>query len=591
MSATGGWHDLAQQGAALADSEARFRSIFQASPIGIAVVGLDGSWLRINPALAKIIGYDETELLARDFQSITHPDDLAADLALVQQLLAGEIPDYQMRKRYLGKDGRTVWCLLSVTLLRDEHGAPLHFLSQIVDVDAEHAATAVVEAVLTTLPDPVFLIEATGRVRRANAAAEELLGRSEAELHHIAFSEVVVRGSQDVQGSGVAAQVPEGLKSGRSARPVVDELLDAGSARVLVSPRGVEERWVDLRANRVPGSDLIIVTAYDVTDEVTRQQVERQQARLERVQLRQIIEAQREIAACKDVAEAFALVVERALALVPAAEGAAVQLLEDAGEQLRNAAASGTLGHSVGRMLPVSGSLSEMALLRRTAVHREDIAVDALVTAAACRDLSIASVVVVPLLDANEPVGVLEVVSSRPDAFDGAAEQQVTLLAQALSGAVRHGADAQRSQQLLARAEVALQALAVSEQRFHAAFSDSPTGMLLTTLGGHLAAQVVQANTVFAQMVGRTVEELVGTAGAALVHPEDLPALAAALDPVAARELPSASVQVRLVRPDGSRVWADLHGALIAGSGGADEHFVLQVQDVTQDRLLREQLA
>ena len=79
---------------------------------------------------------------------------------------------------------------------------------------------------------------------------------------------------------------------------------------------------MDLRANRVPGSDLIIVTAYDVTDEVTRQQVERQQARLERVQLRQIIEAQREIAACEDVAEAFAAT----LAESPASTLAKVEL-------------------------------------------------------------------------------------------------------------------------------------------------------------------------------------------------------------------------------------------------------------------------
>ena len=97
--------ELRKVEAALLESEARFRSAFEWSPIGIALVGLDGRWLEVNRALCEIVGYTEDELRALTFQDITHPDDLEADLAQAERLFSGEIPSYQMEKRYLRKDG------------------------------------------------------------------------------------------------------------------------------------------------------------------------------------------------------------------------------------------------------------------------------------------------------------------------------------------------------------------------------------------------------------------------------------------------------------------------------------------------------
>jgi two-component system cell cycle sensor histidine kinase/response regulator CckA len=119
---------------ALALSEDRFRSAFDHAPIGMALVSPEGRWLRVNEALCNIVGYSEEELLERTFQDITHPDDLEADLAYVRRLLDDEIRYYEMEKRYLHRDGRLVWVLLSVSLVRDAKGAPLHFISQIQDV-------------------------------------------------------------------------------------------------------------------------------------------------------------------------------------------------------------------------------------------------------------------------------------------------------------------------------------------------------------------------------------------------------------------------------------------------------------------------
>jgi PAS domain S-box-containing protein len=110
-----------------------FESAFRYSAIGMALVDLDGRWLRVNKSVCELVGYREHELLSLSFQDITHPSDLDADLALLDQLIVGEIDSYQMEKRYIRKDGSIVPALLSVSLIRDENGAPVRFVSQIQD--------------------------------------------------------------------------------------------------------------------------------------------------------------------------------------------------------------------------------------------------------------------------------------------------------------------------------------------------------------------------------------------------------------------------------------------------------------------------
>ena len=124
----------------LRESEERYRSAFDLSSVGIALVATDGRWLRVNRALCGILGYSEAELLGRTFQDITHPDDLADDLTLVSQMLAGTRANFQMEKRYLCKDGGIVWALLSVSLVRDASGKALHFISQIRDITERREA-------------------------------------------------------------------------------------------------------------------------------------------------------------------------------------------------------------------------------------------------------------------------------------------------------------------------------------------------------------------------------------------------------------------------------------------------------------------
>jgi diguanylate cyclase (GGDEF)-like protein/PAS domain S-box-containing protein len=111
---------------------------FDSAPIGIAIVSLDGRFVRVNRALCDLLGYSETELLATSFQDMTHPDDLEDDMALVEDVLSGRRSSYQMKKRYIRADGRRIWAQLTGALVQDEAGKPLHFVSQIQDVTEDH---------------------------------------------------------------------------------------------------------------------------------------------------------------------------------------------------------------------------------------------------------------------------------------------------------------------------------------------------------------------------------------------------------------------------------------------------------------------
>lgn len=130
-------HDVSEALAAesaLRESEERNHLTLEHAPIGMALVELDGRWRNVNSALTKLFGYTEVQLLTMTFQEITHPDDLDLDLGHLGRLIAGETDSYQIEKRYFTSAGRTVWALLSVSLVRDGESAPLYFISQVQDI-------------------------------------------------------------------------------------------------------------------------------------------------------------------------------------------------------------------------------------------------------------------------------------------------------------------------------------------------------------------------------------------------------------------------------------------------------------------------
>ena len=168
---------------ALFESEQRFKNAFQYSAIGMALVSLEGKWLKVNSTLCSIVGYSEEELLTKTFQDITHPDDLNSDLNYLNRLLAGEIASYKMEKRYFHRDGRIVWVLLAVALAKDNTGAPLYLISQIEDITEHKLADAALRksedrfrAWIENSSDLVTVVGADGSIQYASPSYGHQLG-------------------------------------------------------------------------------------------------------------------------------------------------------------------------------------------------------------------------------------------------------------------------------------------------------------------------------------------------------------------------------------------------------------------------------
>jgi PAS domain S-box-containing protein len=175
---------LKQTTAKLGESEARFRSAFDDAAIGMALVSTKGRWLQVNRALCASVGYTEGELLAADFQFITHPADVEAGRGQLRRLLAGEIGSYQTEQRYYHKQGQLVWILLSVSLVRDPGGLPVHCIAQLQDISQRKQAEESLRCMHQELESLVH--ERTAELANTNdelRAEIEERRRAEEEVH------------------------------------------------------------------------------------------------------------------------------------------------------------------------------------------------------------------------------------------------------------------------------------------------------------------------------------------------------------------------------------------------------------------------
>lgn len=179
------------------DQHKLYQSVFEQAAVGMARVAPDGRWLEVNQRLCDIVGYDRAALLATDFQSMTHPDDLATDLAFVREMLANERDSYQMEKRYFHKRGHIVWIRLSVALIRQDNGEPEYFISVVEDItsqklaqDALQSSEERLQLLIDHAPASLAMFDRQMRYLVTsqrwrddyNLSAEKLLGRSHYEV-------------------------------------------------------------------------------------------------------------------------------------------------------------------------------------------------------------------------------------------------------------------------------------------------------------------------------------------------------------------------------------------------------------------------
>jgi PAS domain S-box-containing protein len=192
---------------ALRESEERFRRVFEEGPLGLALVGKDYRFVKVNSALCHMVGYDEAELVRMSFVDITHPDDVQSDVELAKQLFKREIPFYRIQKRYVKKNGESIWINLTASMLHGPGGEPLHGLAVVEDITEIKRAQE--EALLRQKLESVGTLAGgiahdfnnlLGAVEaQAELALEELGAGSSCNEELMAIREVAMRGSEIVR--------------------------------------------------------------------------------------------------------------------------------------------------------------------------------------------------------------------------------------------------------------------------------------------------------------------------------------------------------------------------------------------------------
>ena len=157
--------------------------------MGICNVEKDGSWLRVNQRLCEILGYSHAELLQKNFQQITHPEDLPFTLDRFTALMRGEIDTYHLEKRYLHKDGRAVWVDVTTAVQHDQAGNPAYCIGIIQDIDARKAAEqalreseARLRRTVEYAPFPIMVHAEDGEVVHLSQAWLDLTGYAREDI-------------------------------------------------------------------------------------------------------------------------------------------------------------------------------------------------------------------------------------------------------------------------------------------------------------------------------------------------------------------------------------------------------------------------
>jgi two-component system, cell cycle sensor histidine kinase and response regulator CckA len=189
---------------ALRESEQNLQRIFNQLPIGAAVVSLSFYFIKVNTMFADMMQYSNEELQKMTFKDITHPDHVENDIREIKRLITGEINSYITDKRYIRKDGKAIWCHLSVQAVRDNFNNPIHFSAMVENITDKKIAEELLKesedkyrTIIEQTSDGIFVNDKEFRFIDANSGGCKLLEYSKSELLERNILEMMMPGDRD----------------------------------------------------------------------------------------------------------------------------------------------------------------------------------------------------------------------------------------------------------------------------------------------------------------------------------------------------------------------------------------------------------
>jgi len=241
----------------LAESENRFRRAFEDSAIGMGLTSIEegsiGQWLKVNRSLCEMLGYTEKELLSRTFMQITHPDDLARDLAAQDRILQGKSDTYRLEKRYIHKDGSFVWINLNVSIVRDKDKKPIYLVAQVENITEKVESQVKFQNLVENFIVGVYILQ-NNKVVYVNPRVLEETGYKEEDIINIPYDRFIY---------------PEDLKL---VSDIIDRRINQGAQTVRYEVRILRKDgkpiWYEILGSSTlyRGAPALIGTMINITD-------------------------------------------------------------------------------------------------------------------------------------------------------------------------------------------------------------------------------------------------------------------------------------------------------------------------------------
>lgn len=242
--------------------ESFFRSMFTSAPVGVSIASFDGQFMQVNPTLCSMLGYSEEELNQLGLLSVTHPDDLAAEMQLLDEMRESRRTSYRVEKRCIRADGSILHTRLTVALARGVHGQPIGGIGFLEDLEHEHRAMQLVResdarfrSLVQHSSDAVLVIDDERTVTYASPSCDRVLGWPAHEL------------------LGWSAHELFGLEGDRSLASLEPGVMPSNTwqFQCLVTGRDSEQRWVEVSVSDKrsdPSVGAAVLNCRDVSERV-----------------------------------------------------------------------------------------------------------------------------------------------------------------------------------------------------------------------------------------------------------------------------------------------------------------------------------